>query len=106
MNSVKSSLGARVEKAFSTSYGAIVPDLQVQWIHEFDHTAQATGASFVADPPGQTAFTTVGATPVQDLADLSLGVTSPRANNLSLSVRYEVPAGGGFVSQTGSVCVR
>jgi uncharacterized protein with beta-barrel porin domain len=29
-----------------------------------------------------------------------------RANNLSLSVRYELQAGGGFVSQTGSVRVR
>ena len=105
-SSVKSSLGTKLEKAFSTSYGQIVPDLQVQWIHEFDHTAQTTGASFAADPTGQTAFTTVGATPVSNLADVSLGATLLRANNLSLSVRYELQAGGGFVSQTGSVRVR
>jgi len=105
-NSVKSALGAKLEKAFASRYGEIVPDLQVQWIHEYDHTAQATGASFAGDPTGQTAFTTVGATPVSDLADVSLGVTLLKANNLSLSVRYELQAASGFVSQTGTVRVR
>jgi len=105
-NSVKSALGAKLQKAFSSSYGEIVPDLQVQWIHEYDHTAQATGASFAGDPTGQTAFTTVGATPVSNLADVSLGATLLRANNLSLSVRYELQARSGFVSQTGTVRVR
>ncbi|HWZ49242.1 MAG TPA: autotransporter domain-containing protein [Herbaspirillum sp.] len=105
-NSVKSGLGAKLEKSFSRSYGEIVPDLQLQWIHEYDHTAQATGASFAADPTGQTAFTTMGATPVSDLADISLGVTLLKANNLSLSARYELQAGSGFVSQTGIVRLR
>ena len=68
--------------------------------------AQATGASFAADPTGQTAFTTVGATPVSNLADLSLGVTLLKANNLSLSARYELQAARGFVSQTGSLRLR
>jgi uncharacterized protein with beta-barrel porin domain len=78
----------------------------VQWIHEYDHTSQLTGANFAADPTGQTTFTTVGATPVSDLADVSLGVTLLRANNLSLSVRYELQAAPRFVSQTGTVRVR
>ncbi len=105
-NLVKSGLGAKFEKAFSSSYGEIVPDLQVQWIHEYDHTAEATGASYASDPTGQTAFTTVGATPVADLADVSLGVTLLKANNLSLSVHFELQAASGFVSQTGTVRVR
>ncbi|HWZ47649.1 MAG TPA: autotransporter domain-containing protein, partial [Herbaspirillum sp.] len=105
-DSVKSGLGAKLEKSFSTHYGEIVPELQLQWIHEYDHTAQVTGASFAADPTGQTAFTTVGATPVSNLADLSLGVTLLKANNLSLSARYELQAARGFVSQTGSLRLR
>ncbi len=102
-NSVKSSLGAKISKAFQTSYGEIVPDLQVSWVHEYDRARQVVGASFAADPTGQTAFTTVGATPVGDMADVSVGVTLLRAHNLSLSARYELQAGGGFVSQTGSL---
>jgi outer membrane autotransporter protein len=105
-SSVKSSLGAKLEKGFSTRYGELVPELQAQWIHEYDHTRMVTGAGFAADATGQTAFTTVGAAPVADLADISLGATLLRANNLSLSVHYEVQAAPGFVSQTGIVRLR
>jgi outer membrane autotransporter protein len=79
----------------------LVPELRVQWLHEYDRAKQTTGASFAADPTGQTAFTTVGMTPVSNLADVTLGVTLVRANNLSLTVRYELQAGSGFVSNTG-----
>ncbi len=104
--SVTSSLGAQLEKVFSTHYGELVPEVRVQWIHEYDHAGQATGASFAADATGQTAFTTVGATPVADLADISLGVSLLRANNLSLSLRYELQAGSAFLSQTGTLRLR
>jgi len=43
---------------------------------------------------------------VSDLADVSLGATLLKANNLTLSVRYELQAASGFVSQTGTVRVR
>ena len=105
-SSVRSGLGVKLERGFATSYGEIVPDIQAQWIHEYDRTRQATGARFAADPTGQTAFTTVGPTPVVDLADVSLGVTLLRANNLTVSARYEVQAAPRFVSQTGIVRLR
>ncbi|MHA6889224.1 autotransporter outer membrane beta-barrel domain-containing protein [Ralstonia pseudosolanacearum] len=106
VGSVKSGLGAKLEKGFATRYGQIVLEARAQWIHEYDHARQVTSASFAADSTGQTAFTTVGTTPVSDLADISLGATLLRANNLSLSARYELQAGRGFVSQTGSVRLR
>ncbi|MEZ0191559.1 autotransporter domain-containing protein [Ralstonia solanacearum] len=106
VGSVKSGLGAKLEKGFTTRYGQIVLEARAQWIHEYDHARQVTSASFAADATGQTAFTTVGMTPVSDLADISLGATLLRANNLSLSARYELQAGRGFVSQTGSVRLR
>jgi outer membrane autotransporter protein len=105
-NSVRSNLGARFEKAFSTSAGAIVPYVQVQWTHEYDHAKATTGASFAADPLGETAFTTVGATPVSDLANIAIGATLLRSNNLSLTARYELQAGSHFTSQTGSLKLR
>lgn len=104
--SVRSNAGLKLEKGFASRYGDIIPYLQVQWTHEYDHTRLATGASYAADPTGSTAFTTVGATPVADLADIQLGVTLLRASNLSLSARYEVQAGSHFVSQTGSLRLR
>ncbi|WP_158905969.1 autotransporter domain-containing protein [Burkholderia sp. L27(2015)] len=104
--SVRSALGVKLEEGFATTYGVLVPDIKLQWLHEYDHAQQVTGASFAADPTGETGFTTVGASPVSDVADVSLGVTLLRANNLSLTMRYELQAGGGFVSQTGSLRLR
>jgi len=104
--SVRSALGVKLEEGFATTYGVLVPDIRLQWLHEYDNAQQVTGASFAADPTGQTAFTTVGASPVSNVADVTLGVTLLRANNLSLTMRYELQAGGGFVSQTGSLRLR
>lgn len=105
-SSVRSGLGFRLERGLATSYGEIVPDIQAQWIHEYDRTRVTAAASFAADTTGQTAFTTVGPTPVADLADVSLGVTLLRANNLTVSARYEVQAAPRFVSQTGILRLR
>lgn len=104
--SVRSSLGARIERGFKTSYGEVVPQVSANWVHEFDHSRVITGASYAADATGQTAFTTVGASPIGDYADLGLGVTMLRASNLSVTARYELQAGKGFVSQTGSLRLR
>jgi outer membrane autotransporter protein len=104
--SVRSNAGLKLEKGFTSRYGDIVPYLQAQWTHEYDHSRLVTGASFAADPTGASAFTTVGATPIADFADIQLGVTLLRANNLSLTARYEVQAGSHFVSQTGSLKLR
>ncbi|EON15025.1 autotransporter domain-containing protein [Pandoraea sp. SD6-2] len=105
-SSVRSALGAKIAVPFETSTGTWVPELSVRWIHEYNRTRQATGASFAADPIGQTGFTTVGATPVSDLAEMSLGLTLMKANNLSASIRYDLQAGSGFVSHTGIVRVQ
>ncbi|VVE08091.1 autotransporter domain-containing protein [Pandoraea fibrosis] len=105
-SSVRSALGAKFALPFETSTGTWVPELSVRWVHEYNRTRQTTGASFAADPIGQTGFTTVGATPVSDLAEMSLGLTLMKANNLSASIRYDLQAGSGFVSHTGIVRVQ
>ncbi|MFP3704725.1 autotransporter domain-containing protein [Paraburkholderia tropica] len=99
-NSLRSALGAKLEKAYQTSYGTLVPVVWAQWIHEYDQTRQNSAAYF-SGAADETGFTTTGATPVSNLADLSLGVTLVRANNLSLSMRYDLQVGSGFVSNTG-----
>ncbi|VVE68169.1 hemagglutinin-related protein [Pandoraea anapnoica] len=105
-SSVRSALGAKFALTFETASGTWTPELGLRWVHEYNRTRQVTGASFAADPTGQTGFTTVGATPVSDLAEMSLGVTLMRANNLSASVRYDLQVGSSFVSHTGIVRVQ
>ncbi|MBN4665648.1 autotransporter domain-containing protein [Pandoraea nosoerga] len=102
-SSLRSALGARLERAFATRYGDIVPFAQAQWIHEFVNSRAVTGASYAGDFTGETAFTAVGPSPVRDLADLTLGATLVRSSNLSLTARYELQVGSRFVSQTASL---
>ena len=104
--SVTTDVGAKIERAISTSYGMLVPDLRAAWRHEYDNTRTSTTASFAADPSGETSFTTLGASPVNDMAVLSAGATLLRANNLSLTLRYEVQMGSGYLSQSGSLRLR
>ena len=104
--SVTSDLGVKFSRELATSYGTLVPELQVAWRHEYNNTRTQTHASFAADPTGQTSFTSLGASPVTDLAVLSAGVKLLRANNLSISARYSLQAGSGYVSHAGSLQLR
>jgi len=104
--SVTSDLGVKLSRELATSYGTLVPELQVAWRHEYNNTRTQTHASFAADPTGQTSFTSLGASPVTDSAVLSAGVKLLRANNLSISARYSLQVGSGYVSHAGSLQLR
>lgn len=104
--SVKSELGVKFERAFSTSYGTVVPDLKLAWRHEYDNTRVLSTASFTGDPTGETSFTTLGARAISDTAVASAGITLMRASNLSITARYEVEAASGYLSQAGSIRLR
>lgn len=105
-SSLKSELGAKLENSIETSYGKLVPAVQVGWRHEFRDGHVQTGASFVADSTGATAFTTQSASAVANVGVLNLGVTLIKKDNLNLSARYTLETGGGYLAQTGSVQVR
>ena len=105
-NSLKSELAARLERSFDTSYGKVLPSLQLGWRHEYKGGATQTGASFVADSTGSTAFVTTGAAPIANLGVLNLGVTLFKNQQLSLTAKYTLEAGGGYTAQTGSMQVR
>lgn len=105
-NSLKSELGARLESSYQVSAGKLLPSLQLGWRHEYKDSVTQTSASFVADSTGSTAFVTQSATPVANTAVLNLGVTLMRSKNLSLTGKYTLETGGGYLAQTGSVQVR
>jgi outer membrane autotransporter protein len=106
VNSLQSDLGVKFERELATSYGSLIPSLKLAWRHEFDNNRAATNARFVADPSGETSFTSLGASPVKNSAMISLGATLLREKNLSLSVRYDLQRGSGFLSQSGSLRLR
>ncbi|WP_102662362.1 autotransporter domain-containing protein [Herbaspirillum sp. BH-1] len=104
--SLKSDLGAKLERKLDTSYGELTPYVQMRWRHEFQDSRLNTAASFAADPSGSTSFTTVGATPVRNTGIMVLGATLARSKNLSLVANYTLEAGQGYHSQTADVRLR
>lgn len=105
-HSLKSDLGAKLDRAFSTRYGTVTPSAQLTWRHEFIDTRLDTSASFAADASGSTAFKTQGATPVRDTARLALGLTLAKSDNLSLLARYTIDGASSYTAQTGDLALR
>ncbi|MDB5992747.1 MAG: outer rane autotransporter [Herbaspirillum sp.] len=105
-NSVKSDIGAKLERSFATAYGALAPSAQLSWRHEYNNNRLQSVSSFAADTTGVTSFTTLGPTPVADTGVLVLGVTLTRSENVSLTARYSVEAASGYTSQTADVRLR
>ncbi len=105
-SSLKSELGAKLENSFATSYGKLLPSVQLGWRHEYKDGRVQTGASFVADSTGSTAFVTQGASAVRNVGVLNLGVTLLQGQRLSLTAKYTLESGGGYLAQTGSMQAR
>jgi outer membrane autotransporter protein len=105
-NSLKSELGVKLDRAFASAYGKIVPSLQASWRHEYHNTRLQSGASFAADTTGATSFTTQSASPIPNTGVLALGVTLIKSQNLSISARYTLEAASGYTAQTGDVLLR
>ncbi|MDY7578802.1 autotransporter domain-containing protein [Herbaspirillum sp. RTI4] len=104
--SLKSELGAKLERSFATDYGDLVPSVQLSWRHEYHNTPLQSVANFSADSLGTTTFTTRGASPIMNTAVLSLGLTLLRSETLTLSAKYAVEAASGYTAQTASLRLR
>ncbi|MEA9982661.1 autotransporter outer membrane beta-barrel domain-containing protein, partial [Herbaspirillum sp. RTI4] len=104
--SLKSDIGAKLERSFSTEYGELVPSVQLSWRREYHTTPLQSVANFAADSAGETTFTTRVASPVTNTAVLTLGTTLLHKDTLSLAARYTVEAATGYRSQTASLRLR
>ena len=104
--SLKSDLGAKLERSFATSYGSVVPSAQLTWRHEYHDNGLQSVANYAADTSGATSFTSAGAKPVADTGVLTLGVTLLHSENLSLGVKYTLEAANGYTANTGDVQAR
>lgn len=104
--SLKSDIGAKLERSFLTSYGQITPSLQLTWCHEYRDTNMPSVANFAADSNGATSFTTQGALNNRDTGVLVLRAGMARSDNLSLAARYTLEATHGYTAQTADLQVR
>lgn len=101
--SVISDLGARIEKTFATGLGNLTPFAQLSWIHQYDDRRVSSSATYAADTIGETQFTTKGASPVEDMAGLSVGSTLFNAGDLNVDARYDLQAGEKYQAHTFSL---
>lgn len=104
--SVKSDVGAKLERSYKTSYGEMTPSVQLSWRHEYRDTSMQSVANFAADSSGATSFTTQGAAANANTAVLVLGATLARSQNLTLAARYTLEAARGYAAQTADVRLR
>ncbi|WP_248768352.1 autotransporter domain-containing protein [Pseudomonas sp. MWU12-2345] len=104
--SLKSDLGAKLERSFATSYGSVIPSAQLTWRHEYHDKGLQSVANYAADTSGATSFTSAGAKPVADTGVLTLGITLLHSENLSLGAKYTLEAANGYTANTGDVQVR
>ena len=73
--SLTSVLGAQLSYAFSQSFGVLVPQGQVGWVHEFENDSQRFSAVYV-DDPNQNQLLAETNDPDRDYFELGLGVSA------------------------------
>ncbi len=105
-SSVKSDLGAKLERTYKTSYGELMPSVRLSWRHEYRDTGIRSVANFAADTTGATSFSTKGAAPSDDTGVFVLGATLKRSQNLTLAAHYTLEAARSYTAQTADVQLR
>jgi outer membrane autotransporter protein len=98
LKSLEAVLGGKVSYAMSTSWGVLVPHAQVEFLHEFEDSADDIVARFANDPTG-TAILVSQATIDTDYFNLGLGLSGVFADGRSAFLYYERRAGQSGYSQ-------
>jgi outer membrane autotransporter protein len=98
LKSLEGVLGGKVSYTTSTSWGVLIPHLQVEWLHEFEDSPEDVVSRFVSDPSG-TPITIAGETLDSNYFNLGLGLSGVFANGRSAFVYYEHRAGQTDYSQ-------
>ena len=87
VSSFSSQLGGEVSYAMSTNWGVLLPNAQLEWVHEFEDGAANVVGHFVQDT-SRTPFSLPTDNLDQDYFNLRLGVTAQFANGRSGYIYY------------------
>ncbi|MEM9313264.1 MAG: autotransporter outer membrane beta-barrel domain-containing protein [Pseudomonadota bacterium] len=87
-DSFTSALGLRLNKAVSTSWGVLIPQLNVEYQHEFDEDAQSSTTAFVLDA-SQNTYIIEGDGPDRDYFMAGAGLVAIFPNGWIGFVNYE-----------------
>jgi uncharacterized protein with beta-barrel porin domain len=92
IESLQSSLGAKLSTVMSSSMGVWAPYVTAQWMHEFKNDAPSIISKYVADPTN-TIFAIPTATPTRDYGVFTIGTSVTMPNNLTGFVQFSGAAG-------------
>ena len=90
--SLTSNIGFQLARAISYRKGVVVPQLRLEWVHEFENDQAAIGARFVNDI-NSTPFVIQTNKPDRDYFDLGIGVSTQFAGGRSAYLLYETLLG-------------
>jgi uncharacterized protein with beta-barrel porin domain len=88
VDSFTTALGAQVAYAISTTWGVVLPQLRLEWQHEFLNDSRTIQARFVNDP-ARTTFGLTTDNPDRDFFNLGAGISAVFARGKSAFLYYE-----------------
>lgn len=92
IDSFTTRLGGRVQYAANQSWGVLVPQLDLEWIHEFENDAREIAAKF-ADDVTDTYFNVITDDPDANYFIATVSVSLVMQNGLQAFVSYKTPLG-------------
>lgn len=94
VNSVQSVVGVQGQAAFSTSVGVLVPQINVDYIHEFANSQRSIYAQFVQDlRSNATKFSFKNDNPDRDYVNIGTGLVAVLPNGLQPFVNFRAMVG-------------
>src|SRR5262245_34131008 len=92
VESLTTALGGRVSYALSTGLGVLVPQVRIEWEHEFKNDARLLTAQFVNDPQRQPIrFTTDN--PTRNYVNLGAALSATFRGGISAFIDYQTVVG-------------
>ncbi|MDQ6922721.1 MAG: autotransporter outer membrane beta-barrel domain-containing protein [Pseudomonadota bacterium] len=92
IQSLQSSIGAKVSMTVNSSVGVFVPYATANWLHEFRNGTPSITSKYIADPLN-TIFSIPTASPTRDYAVLGIGTSVTLPNNLAGFAQFSGAAG-------------
>ena len=102
-DSIRTGLGGKAALPFHTENGwEIKPSVKAVWLHEYNGKAQTQTSSYAS---GGASFSTSGAKPGLDHADLGLGLDLDNRQGMRLSLKYDADLADRYWGNSGTLQV-
>ena len=97
VESLTTVLGGRASYAISTGLGVLLPQVRIEWEHEFKNSSRLLTARFVNDPAGQPILFTTD-NPDRNYANLGVSLSATFRGGIAAFIDYETVLGLAHVS--------